>query len=92
MEYTKDNAIEVAKKFIEEVNELEKKYGMSFNSDTGDIYLSFKTKESGKYWDHVNLGWVEDEKGIKVIKDEEWIRENALNKLTIEERVALGLT
>lgn len=93
MEYNKDEAISAAKDFIREVNELEKKYGMTFNSDTGDVYLTFKTKEKGKVWDGIRLGWDGDGTSIKVIEEakmEEQIREQALSKLTPEEREVLG--
>ena len=94
MEYTKQEAIKIAKDFIKEVNKLEKEYGMTFNSDTGDIYFSYRSKEKNKVWDHVSLGWDGDDSGIKVIEEtkiKEKIREQALNKLTDEEREVLGL-
>lgn len=95
IKYSKEEAIaiEIAKDFIREVNELEKKYNMSLNSDSADIYLSFKTKESGAFWDTVSLGWVGDGSGIKVteeVKIAEKIKEQALSKLNDEERRALG--
>jgi len=94
MKYTKEEAIKKANEFIEEVNKLENKYNMTFNSDTGDIYFSYKTKEKNKVWDHISLGWVGDGSGIKVVEEfkiKERIKEQALSKLTEEEREALGL-
>lgn len=94
MKYTKNEAIEKAKEFIEKVNKLEEEYGLSFNSDEGDdIYLSFKSKEDKK-WDYIKLGWKGDGSGIKVmevIKDKEYYKKQAISKLTKEEREALGL-
>lgn len=94
MEYSKAEAIRISNDFIKEVNELEKKYGMKFNSDTGDVYLTFKTTEDDKYWDTISLGWNGDGTGIKVIEKpkSEKIREKALSKLTDEERRELGLS
>lgn len=94
MEYSKEEALKKAKEFISEVNELEKKYNMSFSSDTGDVYLSFKTKEPFVVWDTISLGWDGDGSGIKVTEEakmKERIKEQALNKLTAEEREVLGL-
>jgi hypothetical protein len=94
MKYSKEEAIKIANCFINEVNELEKKYHMIFNSDTSDVYLSFKTIEKNKVWDTISLGWNGDGTGIKVIEEvkmKEKIREQALNKLTDEERKVLGL-
>lgn len=94
MKYTKEEAIEAANNFISEVNKLEDKYNLTFNSDTGDIYLSFKTKEKDKVWDNISLGWDGNGSGIKVIEEfkiKEKIKEQALSKLTDEERKVLGL-
>lgn len=94
MHYTKIEAIEKAKEFIEEVNLLEKKYNLTLSSDTGDVYLNFKTKQVGKVWDTINLGWVGDGSGIKVtevLKDDKYYKEKALSKLSEKERKALGL-
>lgn len=97
-EYTKQEAIKVASEFIAEVNLLEKKYNMSFNSDTGDVYLSFKCKgEEKTYPDTISLGWIGDGSGIKVMEKtkealrQEALKQEALNKLTLEEREVLGL-
>jgi hypothetical protein len=51
MKYSKEEAIKIANDFIKEVNSLEKKYNMTFNSDTGDVYFSFKTNEENKILD-----------------------------------------
>ena len=92
--YTKEEAIRVANEFIEEVNKLEEKYSMNFNSDTGDVYFSFENKDKERRWGYVELGWEGDGTGIKVMEeivDKEKIREEALNKLTDEEKEVLGL-
>ena len=94
MKYSKEEAIKIANDFIKEVNSLEKKYNMTFNSDTGDVYFSFKTTEKNKVWDTISLGWDGDGSGIKVIehvKLKEKLKEQALSKLTDEEREVLGL-
>ncbi len=94
MEYSKEEAIKIANVFIEEVNRLEKKYDMTFNSDTGDVYFSFRTTKKDKVWDTISLGWEGDGTSIKVIetiKMKEKLKEQALSKLTDEERDALGL-
>lgn len=92
--YTKEEAIKAANEFIKKVNELEKEYGLSFNSDAGDIYLSYKNSTDESYWGHVKLGWDGVGTGIKVteiIKDKKYFREQALSKLSKEEKEALGL-
>ena len=48
-------------KFLEELNELEKKYNMSINTDES-IYLSFKNKAKESEfldwgWDSIKVGW-----------------------------------
>lgn len=93
MKYTKKEAIEKANEFIKEVNELERKYNMTFNSDTGDVYLTFETSEGNKVWDYVKLGWEGNGSGIKVTEKSkiDKIKENALSKLTDEEKEVLGL-
>lgn len=93
MKYSKEEAIKMANNFIKEINRLEKKYNMSLNSDTGDIYLSFKTTEKNKVWDSISLGWHGDGSSIKVIEEikmKEKLREQALSKLSFEERDALN--
>lgn len=57
----KEDAKLKAIKFLEELNELEKKYNMSINTDES-IYLSFKNKEKEtEYldwgWDSIEVGW-----------------------------------
>lgn len=92
MKYNKQEAILIAKEFIAEVNKLEQKYKMNFNSDTGDIYLSYQSNEDGKYWDSISLGG--EESIIEVVEEiriKEKLKEQALAKLTIEERDALGI-
>lgn len=96
MKYTKRKAIHAAKYFLAEVHQLEKRYGMNFNSDSGDIYLTFKTTEKATLafsdWGHINIGWVGDGTGLQVVdSDIDEIREAALSKLTDEECEALGI-
>lgn len=90
MAYTKEEAIKIAKDFLQEVHQLEKKYGMSFNSDTGDIYLSFQILGSDKIWDSVQLDW-DGGKMIIIEKTKEELRKEALSKLTPEDIEILGL-
>jgi hypothetical protein len=70
MIYNKSEAIEVSKKFLKEVRLLEEKYGVSFNSDSGDIYLTYKSDEDGKVWDNIKIGWEGDGTGLKVMEPE----------------------
>jgi hypothetical protein len=102
--YTDEKATEQAKLFIDELHKLEKKYDLSVNSDRGDIYLTylaetedFCDESSGKIftqkkYGHVNLYWVGDGTSLQV-KDETKanLKKQALEKLTQEEREALGL-
>ena len=83
-----------SEKFIEKVNKLEGKYGVSINSDSGDVYLSFHTKEPGKVWDHIKVGWKGDGSGLKVtevLNDDEYYKKKALDKLSQKEKELLGL-
>ncbi len=90
--YTKEQAIENAKKFLEEVTLLEEKYSISFNSDKGDIYLSYQTSKKDKVWDFVNIGWTGDGTGLTVTeKTKDVKKEEALSKLTDEDKELLGL-
>lgn len=95
MEYNKQEAILIAIEFMDEVNKLEKKYNMSFSSDTGDIYLQYKTNEKiFRVWDTIDLGWIDGQKGLKVIENhnnDDKIREIALSKLSDKEKEVLGL-
>ncbi len=95
LKYTKEEAIKTANNFMFEVNKLENRYNMSFNSDSGDIYLSYKTKDKlFKVWDTIDLGWDGRGTGIKVIEtynDDNKIREIALSKLSDREKEVLGL-
>ena len=92
---TKKDAAKAATKFLKEVSMIEEKYGFSFNSDTGDIYLSFRNQNKDvSLWDTISLGWDGDGSGIKVtekIKDKNYYRQKALNKLSKKEREALNL-
>ena len=89
MLYEKQNAIRVAKQFIEEVRKLESKFSFSFNSDSGDIYLSYRTAEKGKVWDKISIDWIDTKLSVTEKTNAEIIDE-ALSKLTEEERKALG--
>lgn len=92
--YTKNEAIKASKEFLKKVSSLEEEYGLSFNSDTGDIYLSYRTEEDNKYWDTVKIGWKGDGTGLKVfskVKDDNYYKEKALSKLSEKEKEALGL-
>lgn len=91
--FTKQEAIDNAEKFLAEVRELEKKYSTSFNSDTGDIYLTHKSSEKGEHWGNVKIGWEGDGTGLKVMEKSraDLSRKIALAKLTKADRVALGL-
>jgi len=92
--YSKNEAITEASNFLGEVKKITDKYNMTFNSDTGDVYLSFQSSEKGKHWDNVKIGWDGDGSGLKVkevIKDKEYFKKQALAKLTDEERELLGL-
>ncbi len=70
MMYNKLDAIEASKEFLTEVRMLEEKYGVSFNSDSGDVYLTYKTNEDGKVWDNIKIGWEGDGSGLKVMEPE----------------------
>jgi len=48
--YTKVDAIIMAHDFVKGIKELEERLGLSLNSDTGDVYLSFKLKNSKEVW------------------------------------------
>ncbi len=97
--FTKEQAIDNAELFLVEVKKLEEKFSMSFNSDTGDIYLSYKPYEGvdleynkRKHWDTVKIGWIGDGTGIRVMeKKEDYKKVIALAKLTDEEKELLGL-
>lgn len=93
MKYSEEEALKKANDFITEVNILEKKYGLTFNSDSGDVYLTYQTTEKDKFWGHIDLGWDGDSSGIKVKHKnrEQKIKEEALAKLTDVEREILGL-
>lgn len=80
--------------FLNAVNKLEKKYGVTINSDEGDIYLSFKTTEKSKIWDTISIGWDGDGTDLKVTevrKNREYYVKQALLKLSDKEKNVLGL-
>ena len=52
---TKEEANKNANLFLKDIFALEKKYNMSLNSDTGDIYFSFKNELNR--WDSVKIVW-----------------------------------
>lgn len=70
MLYNKSEAIEASKEFLKELQVLEEKYGVSFNSDTGDVYLTYKTNEDGKFWGNIKIGWEGNGTGLKVMEPE----------------------
>ena len=88
----KQEAIQNAEKFLAELKKIEKTYGLSINSDTGDIYLSFKSSDE-KVWDTVSIGWLGDGSGLRVMEEHKKNkkREEALSKLSDEEKELLGL-
>jgi hypothetical protein len=91
MEYIKKEAIQKSKDFLKELKKLEKKYSLTLNSDSGDIYLSFKNIDESK-WDSVKIGWKGDNSGIQVMeKTDEDKRKEILEKLTEKEKKLLGL-
>jgi len=86
-EFTQDEAIKSSRIFLKEVRELSKKHGLTFNSDTGDIYLSFKKADPGEgnHWGYVRVGWKGDGTGIcvtdKIVSE---VREEKLAKINKE--------
>jgi hypothetical protein len=91
--YTKEEAIQHAEKFLAEVRKLEEQYSLSFNSDTGDVYLSFKKNHTGSdQWGHVKVGWEGDGTGLKVMSKKKTDKvAEALSKLSEEDKKVLGL-
>ncbi len=91
----KEEAIKSAENFLKELTKLEKKYSLCLNSDTGDIYLSFrrvKTIDNLAEFDNVSIGWKGDGTGLIVTeKTKEDYRREALSKLSEEEKEALGV-
>jgi len=94
--YNREQAIEAANEFIKKVNKLEEEYALTFNTDH-EIYLTYKKQEPGSesHWGYINLGWDGDGSGIKVTdvyKDAYTLRrEEALSKLTEEDKQILGI-
>ena len=94
MKYTKNEAIIASRKFLKEVQKIEKKFGISISSDEADIYLQFRSSEEDKHWDVVHIGWDGDGTPLKVtdrIENKEYYKEQALAKLSDEEKDALDL-
>jgi len=94
LEYNKPEAIKASKEFLKKVIKLQEEYGVSFNSDTGDVYLTYKSSEEDRHWDTIEIGWKGDGSPIKVtekLKDKEFYKQQALSKLSDEELSALGL-
>jgi len=95
--YNKIEAVAVSKEFLKELAVLQEKHGVSINSDEGDIYLTYKrepTVKNPRSWDTIDIGWEGDGTGLKVIeviKDKAYHKEQALAKLSEEERKVLGL-
>ena len=89
---TKSEAIKKANEFLQKVKKLQNEYGLSFNSDTGDVYLSYQTTNTSKIWDSVKVGWKGDGSGIMVMeKSNEDYMKSGLKKLNPQERKALNL-
>lgn len=89
--YTKNEAIETAHLFIEELHALQDKYSMSINADE-NISLSYQSSKTGKYWGYVDIGWIGDGTGIKVLENVKKDKiDKALAKLSDEEKELLGL-
>ena len=94
IKYTKEEALIISKDFIKDVIILQKKYGLTLNSDTGDIYLSFKFKKpKNSHWGTISLGWDGDGSEIKVTEktEQEVLKQQALAKLSKKDREVLGL-
>ncbi len=91
--YTKEEAIQNAEVFLAEVKALEEKHAMSFNSDTGDIYLSFKKNHTGSdQWGSVKIGWKGNGTGLIVKENTEEDKiQIALSKLSEDDIKSLGL-
>lgn len=65
---TKEEANKNANLFLKDIFALEKKYNMSLNSDTGDIYFSFKNELNR--WDSIKIVWSDSGKTVSEIKTE----------------------
>lgn len=90
--YTKDEAIDKADEFLNELRALEEKHSITINSNRGDIYLTYQSSEQGVFWGHVKIGWDGTGTGLRVLETKESDKKaNALAKLTEEERKLLGL-
>lgn len=98
-QYLKNDAIKEAEKFLSEIRKIEEKYSFQFNADSGVFYLTYKTVEgeldqTQPYWGSVAIGWSGNGSGLKVteiVKDNEYYKQQALSKLSDEEKKALGL-
>lgn len=90
--YTKEEAINNSKLFIEELLKLQEKYSLRIASDTGDVYISYQSSDTNRVWGNIKIGWEGDGSNLKVIEKtkEDKIIE-ALSKLSDEEKKLLGL-
>ena len=95
--FTKIEAVDAGREFLRELHNLENKHGLKINTDEADLYLSFKKKNPAScenIWDNIDIGWKGDGSGLQVtevIKDDEYYKKQALDKLSPEEKSALGL-
>lgn len=91
--FNKEEATNKAEEFLAEVRKLEEKHSITFNSDTGDIYLTYKSSKEGLHWGAIKIGWAGDGTGLKVMeKTKEDKRQEALSKLSEEDKKVLGLS
>jgi len=90
----KKAAIRNSKLFLEDLENLQNEHGVNINSDSGDIYLSYKDKytkySSGWKWEYIDINWIGDGTELKVMT-ELTAKEIALSKLSEEDKVVLGI-
>lgn len=89
MRYNKHSAIKVAKDFIEDIRSLEKKHHMRLCSDDNGSFFVY-TPETGKIFEYIPI-IMNSERNLTVLDETEKLRKQALDKLTPEEREALGI-
>ncbi len=89
--YSKEKAILIANEFVKGIHFLQKKYNMKLNSDC-NLHLSYYNNEKPTYRESIKIGWEGDGSDLKVLeKTKEHLRQQALSKLTNEEKEVLGL-
>jgi hypothetical protein len=66
--YTKEEAINNSKLFIEELLKLQEKYSLRIDSDTGDVYISYQSSDTNRVWENIEIGWEGDGSSLKVIE------------------------